>query len=126
MTTATTETESPKPVRLNKANVTKALKDAVKARGRDYVYADEFGSACYYVVDQKPACLVGEVLATSFGIPIDVLEPLDTTAEDVLDTLQHDGVLTCTPTAVDMLMRAQRVQDEAESWGEALDSALRM
>lgn len=118
-------TETKPPVRLNKSNVTKALRDAVKARGADYVYHDHFGNACFYVVDQKPACLVGEVLATGFGIPIDVLDELETTADDVLDILQSRGVLTYTSDAADMLMRAQEYQDLGEPWGEAVDIALR-
>lgn len=124
MTTATTETESPKPVRLDKSNVTKALKDAVKARGADYVYGDHFGEQCEYVRDQKPACLVGEVLATSFHIPIDVLSELETTADDVLYILRAEGLLVYTAEAQEMLTTAQGLQDTGTPWGEAVKLAV--
>lgn len=113
-------------IRLNKRNVAQALRAARDRRGKNYVYTNPI---CVYVertTDGKPepSCLVGEVLITDFGIPIEAVGHCPTTAEDVLEILRGKGLLDFTDGASEMLMRAQEAQDARKSWGEAVALAL--
>lgn len=116
-------------IELNKENVAEALLAAVKKRGADYRYQSEFGKLCLYVVgkepERKPGCIVGEVLHSSFGVPLDTLDRFpDMIIPGVLNSLAQEGVLTFTGAAKNMLWAAQMAQDYGSTWGTALDKAL--
>lgn len=106
-------------IELNADNVLAAIERAVNARGADYVYSAEFGTKCLYVVGGRPACLVGEVLHTDFGIPFEQLARFED-ADSLLLELYDEGLVRYSDTAHEMLQQAQAAQDAGRPWGEAL------
>lgn len=113
------------------AAVTATIRQVVKEYGEDYVYPPaQSGDNCQYVIDDKPSCLVGVVLAR-LGVPITHLKAGDAseghfgaTAEDLIPRLQWAGVINFEePSKVAHALRqAQYVQDVARSWGIALEN----
>jgi hypothetical protein len=83
-----------------------------------------------------PSCIVGAALHDVLGVPLGVLQELDTTAggvyhpygSDTIDSLKTLKVLSAhgfelTGPAVDVLKVAQSVQDNGKEWGYALEKA---
>lgn len=119
----------------------RAMAEVVAERGAGYVYPDEWraeGSAgdggCLYVVDGRPACLIGAALAR-LGVPVSVLrsegdgEELDDCADGcegplparpLLETLCAD----LPPLLADAYQAAQDAQDKGRTWGEAYAETL--
>lgn len=113
------------------ATATATLKAVVKEYGEDYVYPPaQSGDNCRYVIDDKPSCLVGIVLAR-LGVPITHLKAGDAseghfgaTADDLIPRLQWAGVVNFEePRKVAHALRqAQYSQDLGYSWGIALEN----
>lgn len=116
--------------RIATATVTATIKAVVEEYGEGYVYPPaKAGDNCRYVIDDKPSCLVGVVLAR-LGVPITHLKAGDAsecnsgaTADDLIPRLQWAGVVNFEePRKVAHALRqAQYAQDVAYSWGIALE-----
>ena len=107
-----------------------AMRQAVKERGRDYVYVDpdgceagnvHAGVSCVYVNDKvtpaRPSCLVGYVLH-ALGLPLDQMrhgDGVESWLADKPSWVETRGYL--------MLQAAQAVQDEGGTWGVAQRTA---
>ena len=95
-------------------------------------------SACLYVRDGEPSCLVGQVLARA-GVAVEDLarmdkgtpdsgtedEPVgDGDSESAFEVLWENGALPdyleVTPDAADILVHVQSRQDQGIAWGDAL------
>lgn len=120
-----------------------ALEEAVRARGRGFVYQNFAGHGCAYVhyevstedgerVNLEPGCLVGDALIRLGVAPEAFLEDAGdvtgvlNTGNDAwraLSTLRDRGVITYDDGVADVLGGAQGLQDCGESWGVALDHA---
>lgn len=113
------------------ATVTATLKAVVGEYGEGYVYPPaKAGDNCRYVIDDKPSCLVGVVLAR-LGVPITHLKAGDAskghfgaTADDLIPQLRQAGVINFEePDRVTYALRqAQYGQDLGYSWGIALEN----
>lgn len=113
-------------IELNEQNVAEALREAVRKRGADFVYPEEWTNSlgnCEYVVNGEPACIVGEVLH-SLGVPLSRLKPNNSVANKLFQ-LEHAGVLVYTQGAMRVLRVAQRVQDAGLPWGVTVKKALK-
>jgi hypothetical protein len=106
------------------------LRDVVRGR-EDYVYtrpdtANPQGPVCLYVhpsddpTRQEPGCLVGHVLYR-LGVPLSALAEHEGHRASIVVTRLTD----CDPKIAYMLDRAQRAQDDSETWGDALEQAER-
>lgn len=97
----------------------KALVEAINERGRDYIYEYD---ACRYIINDCPACLIGVALVKSGHTHTEILNDEDCYAisgpngESGYDKMKRFGY------AEEICMaarRAQNVQDERGTWGEA-------
>jgi len=108
------------------------LQTLVDAAGEDFVYTqrpDTAGTKCVYVHEGKPDCIVGQFLA-GLGVSIERLERADARfggvpAYELLDQLVHEGVVEGSWWTFSALNSAQSAQDDGNTWGEALRSALK-
>lgn len=118
-----TATDTPTPAFTVEA-VNAALDAAVAKRGADYVYQEEFGGQCRNVRwkdgARVPGCIVGEVLHSSFGFPLEALEACGQFAASTVRDLLG---ISNSAKAVDLLVRAQVAQDEGMPWGRAVQQA---
>lgn len=99
---------------------------------------DSGASACLYVRDGEPSCLVGHVLARA-GVAVEDLARMDEgtpdsgtedepagdgDSESAFEVLWENGALPdyleVTPDAADILMHVQSRQDQGTPWGDAL------
>jgi hypothetical protein len=110
----------------------RAVKEAVKAKGEDYVYMNPTSAEpdapgpCSYVHGDTPGCIVGHALH-NLGVSIDLLRAMDCSDEPIIDTayeleLVPAGV-TMTEKAIQFFTAAQMHQDMRARWGEALRAA---
>jgi hypothetical protein len=98
----------------------RGMAQAVKERGEDYVYPDEwleeYGGSCRYSIDGEPACIVGQAI---YNVDPDAMpEPMDQGEAASLVLSVHnlsDSVLR----AAD---EAQGVQDSLGPWGRAWEA----
>lgn len=100
----------------------------------------EGNSACVYVRDGQPSCLVGRVLALA-GVAVEDLARMDEgtpdsgtedepagdgDSESAFEVLWENGALPdyleVTPDAADILIHVQSRQDQGVRWGDALAS----
>lgn len=91
-----------------------AMREAVKVRGEDFVYPEEWrgGAVCQYTVDGEGACIVGKALEIALGEPY-LGDNAD--AFEVLTNVFHLGL------AVSLAAQeTQGEQDNGEPWGKAL------
>lgn len=96
----------------------RALREAVEEKGWDYEYPDAFrdeDSNCMYVVDDAPACIVGNALHR-LGVPVEELAK-NNTLNFRYRELNGVGISGQARMA---LNRAQRKQDGYGTWGDAL------
>lgn len=103
----------------------RALNEAVKDRGYDYVYPREKRGACYNVFEGKPDCIVGWVLI-HLGVPIEWFEPDTRDNDDVADTCKNllaQSMFEFTEDAKRLLADAQHDQDSGSTWGVAVTRA---
>lgn len=104
------------------------LAKVVEAKGADYVYPGTAGDTCYnFEVQGAPSCIVGHVLA-ELGVTKDQAAEVrvDGSAgvNDTVEALVRNGwKYTFSIGAVAVLYRAQNVQDQRRSWGDALRMA---
>lgn len=97
----------------------KALVQAVKEKGKDYVYEHE---DCKYFIDGCPACLIGVALVRSGHTQAEILDEQGCYAisgpngESGYDKMHRFGYAEEICKAARM---AQNVQDERGTWGEA-------
>lgn len=107
--------------RITVESALKGLERAVQEKGADYhdPASEKLLSFVYFVGDE-PSCIVGHVLHyhgyTSDDIGDDNREAISILAGGKFRGLIDDG-------AGDLLERAQNVQDNCRTWGEALDAA---
>lgn len=106
------------------------LKSAVALKGEDFVYYGDpdncYDSACYYVKNGEPDCIVGHVLV-EVGV-----KPEDLSfggryghgfAGSVVSMLEEDGVVAFPGKAKALLISVQSRQDVHRPWGESLANA---
>lgn len=122
-----------KEIKVTVTTVHDLLRKAVELKGGNYVYPTYKGTAlgCYYAKDGQPDCIVGHVLF-DLGVPI---EDMSDNTEGVAgrvsagiigihrDYLHSRYGLDFDNVAWEMLCSAQCVQDNRDTWGEALKSA---
>jgi hypothetical protein len=112
----------------NTAEVVELLNRAVAEKGADYEYPRAGGECFYFEPDGTPSCLIGNVLAQK-GVKLEdfvVIEdgqPWDLNSGESVFSLDAYGFIKTTGETQDILTRAQRMQDDGYSWGEALDLA---
>ncbi|HEY6018507.1 MAG TPA: hypothetical protein VIY48_00970 [Candidatus Paceibacterota bacterium] len=110
------------------------LRAIVAEVGEDFVYAqkaDEAGwKSCLYVHNGAPDCIVGRYLA-SVGVPLERLAKADDGASrgsidafNLMDALNHEGVVQASYGVSRFLRDVQERQDVGQAWGEALEIAL--
>jgi hypothetical protein len=105
----------------------RAVKEAVKAKGEDYVYADpDPQGSCSYVHGDTPGCIVGHALH-NLGVSIDLLRAMDCSDVPIFAAayeleLVPAGV-TATEKALQFFTAAQMHQDMRATWGQALRAA---
>lgn len=114
-------------ITLDKDRTLELLHAAVDERGQDYVYPRaQRGDRCYYVHDDKPDCLVAEVLHRA-GVTIDQLITFGDHAEQgvasaaqLIDALRAQDILEVGVGTRMVLVDVQNAQDGGDTWGEAL------
>lgn len=120
---------------LSKDNVIELLERAVEEKGADYVDPNAANHVCEYADEQgNPLCIVGHVLSY-LGEPLKptqqedfngglhtTLWGTDMDASEVIINPSAFGVDDYDVVAA-VLSAAQRVQDHADTWGEALEAA---
>lgn len=95
------------------------LREVVAEFSPGYVYE----GACSYVRNSQPSCLVAQVLYRH-GMTIDEMNRWDLESDDsTVNGLWNSDNLPLSELARDVLAVAQQVQDERQSWGDALAAA---
>lgn len=114
----------------------KALNDAVKEKGSDFVYKSDplrlhFSSKCTYVhfkdAEQYdsgeptvPGCIVGNAMLR-LGVPLTLLQENNGAASnDLILRMEAANTVRVTDKATYLLDYVQRLQDSGTSWGEAV------
>jgi hypothetical protein len=103
----------------------RALNEAVKAKGHDYVYPRAWQSGgCYNVtLDGEPDCIVGWALVW-LGVPgewfLQDTGRRDAGATTACNLLRMEGIFDVTHEAAEFFSQVQRRQDRGASWGEAV------
>lgn len=112
------------PVVITLEMAVEALDYAVQLRGEDYVYPEEWRDennlgGCQYVVNGKPACIVGVAL-DYLGVALQDQNGAAHSLPDIwgLDVVDYEHF-----RVGDLLWQAQVVQDSGETWGEAVADA---
>lgn len=105
------------------------LKECVEERGKGYVYPPsqvdglKKDSNCVYAKGGAPSCLVGLALH-KVGISLSALVRFDKHKEaGIPSELVSHGLLDIPLESAEILDRAQSLQDQGETWGEALKGA---
>jgi hypothetical protein len=100
------------------------LNRAVQEKGEDYVYEmpDGIDGQCMYVVDGAPSCIIGHVYAYAGG-DLELLHQCEGVGASVL---RDQGVLFADERTLGLLRRAQMRQDSGDSWGVAVEVAIRV
>lgn len=103
----------------------RALNEAVKVKGYDFVYDRREGNSCYNVWNGKPDCIVGHALVW-LGVPIEWFEEesrANDGAYDVCNALSLDEMFVVGDDALDLFREVQDSQDNQVPWGEAVTRA---
>lgn len=104
------------------------LNDAVKLKGPDYVYPRNTnsdyvdGGDCLYVYEGQPDCIAAHAYV-GFGVSLGHLAEYEAMSIDVVPLKVGDEVIEVTEKAEILIRRAQRLQDDGMSWGEAVVAA---
>ena len=116
-------------IELNRSLVDTYLDEAVAEFGEDYVYSQDDTGSCNYVRNGAPSCLVGQVLAKA-GVPLDRLAAADcgafgggTCANDLLEELAEEGILSYDSQVIRLLFKVQYRQDSGYTWGDSVRGA---
>jgi hypothetical protein len=109
---------------LDAEGTVRSLRLAVFEKGADFVYPGELTDRCFNFVDGEPSCIVGTVLHM-LGLTYDRAYELGVDAS--MDAWETTLVLNSAEfgwhfnaDAREILAIAQAVQDNRQSWGEAL------
>jgi hypothetical protein len=129
---------------LTKDNVREHFTAILVEKGSDYRYAPDTvrGRGCVYVDDSGPSCIIGQLLSR-VGVPLDVIEHLDTAAlledeegdtyeapDTALGTLFDNGTLYGFGIEIEddnletVLVHAQSQQDVGIAYGDIIAEAL--
>ncbi len=101
------------------------LEKAVATRGSDFVYQKPEGEDfCKYVKDDKPDCLIGVVLSMC-GWTNEELKAADGVGSVDAISVDERWADRFGNNAVRVLVAAQTLQDNGNTWGSALASARR-
>lgn len=115
-------------IELTLARTKELLAEAVAEKGEDFVYTNRDGhevdsdgvTPCHYVHDDKPGCIVGNVLHKA-GVPLDELSRFE--GQDAQEVTRS----VCTVEEGDVIRLLSGVQDRQDrgtAWGEAVSLAL--
>lgn len=119
-------------IQITAKDVKAGLTALVEEEGEGHVYEPwmdtGFGQRCTYVKDGEGDCAVGRYLISK-GVPASRLEEFDnqqiaSSAWEVLEVLNGEGVLEYTARASRMLDDFQSWQDARMAWGSALSETL--
>lgn len=107
------------------ANKAIALLREVVAGNEDFIYVME-DATCTYVRDAKPSCLIAQALAKA-GVTVEQLREMDAQIDRpkgtvILGVTLPNGIEITGP-AREVFSAAQKAQDQARPWGEALKNA---
>lgn len=111
--------------KITKSQALALLKQAVDERGEDYIYPGagrDSAPSCQYVVNKKPACIVGLALNKG-GVGIKRLAPNASQNQKPLFT-RLDLLERMTDNAYEVFASAQDIQDCGGTWGRAYEEAL--
>lgn len=100
----------------------KALKKAVELKGEDYVYPESkrgLEGECLYQAEGEPLCIVGVAL-DSLGVD---LKGRTNLGVRLINTYWKGVKLT--PKAQEIFAKAQQIQDENGTWGDALHQGMK-
>jgi hypothetical protein len=106
------------------------LRQAVLIKGPDYIYPSSLKSPhnnlCQYEIDGEPACIVGYVMSFFPNLSWDYWRDGDDERQfNAGGYSQIEGLREqFTPAAVEVLGRAQTIQDDGRTWGTALERAI--
>lgn len=103
----------------------RALNEAVRERGYNYVYPRNNRGVCYNVFQGKPDCIVGWVMIR-LGVPIEWFKE-DTRENDnvgdVCRALFFQKMFEFEEAALDLLTDVQISQDSGSTWGVSVTRA---
>lgn len=109
--------------KITEAEFTEALEAVVKERGEDYTYPTkeenpEYWSegSCRYEVDGEPACIIGAAIAQLGGD----LSKISSQSNGPQKAARQAGLEVSEHLEFPMA-KAQRLQDNGETWGFALE-----
>jgi hypothetical protein len=104
--------------------VLRALKAVVAEAGDDFVYQRGPTGKCYYVVNDQPSCLAAKVLHR-LGIPVDLLRTWEGQSVNLMNlNCFNKPTIDFSNESLDVLQRAQELQDQGRTWGDCRDRAL--
>ena len=111
-------------IRVRAEQALEALREVVQEKGLDYKYVSPGKGVCAYVHEidggNVPGCLIGHVMLRQGWASEAVLLESN---EETVNALVEKNDLDFSTAAVELLREAQAVQDEFQTWGEALAAA---
>lgn len=104
------------------------LEKAVAEKGEDYVYPSyqegcEYFESVYGSNTGQPSCIVGHVLSYNGVTREDLGGGLNSSGVLTLNSQHPNGVLDVDDATEDLLVFAQRFQDNGMPWGQAVAEA---
>lgn len=110
-------------VTINKQQAIDYLNKAIIDK-QDFVYSTPLGTAyCRYAHEDEPGCLVGNVFYAA-GCSMEDLEAFDEIG-DVMEVHYQSNLIKMSNDAARLLQRVQLLQDNGDSWGEAVKQAIK-
>jgi hypothetical protein len=107
---------------------THLLEQVIAVDGEDFVYGKTPMGKCVYQHEGKPSCGIGKALFLA-GLPIEVLEALDTfgtdstAIEDSQPFLRKHGIVF-TEAGMYIFSLFQLLQDQGSTWGNILKKTI--
>lgn len=103
------------------------LDKAVAKKGEDYIYQLDLNRFCAYYHGEEPGCIVGHVLA-DLGVDASMVRGADVNVGVGISGASMAAALTSwgiefTEQAMDVLYKAQCMQDVGSAWGAAVKNA---
>lgn len=113
-----------KPKYLTQKEFIRIARKVVREKGRDYRYRDE-NTHCVYVKNDKPSCLVGQILIEFDPELKNYLEAFNSSRiGSLFEYTSFRTRIDAHPNTVEALGEMQRQQDRGSTWGEALKNGL--